>query len=156
LNNSWRHLFGIQKVEAMHPETQSSLSLDMFLKTPPNFAIKKKHFITHIEDHTSEHFQELKKKNVLMEPYDRNKHKDLIDVEYPQMEPDMVLDARKTEFKDITIRLLDQKTGHAGSGKNKILSNISEKRYGTTLDQFFLEYKKTNQMTIQIVELLQE
>jgi hypothetical protein len=154
LNNSWRHLFSIQKIEAMYPETQAAISSNMFLKIPQNFTEKKKHFIKHIENHTSDHFLELKEKHVLIEPFDPTKHRNLHDVKYPQQEPDIVLDARNTEFNDTTIRFLDQKTNHPGTGKNKILSNISEKRYCTTLNLFLLEYQKVNKNTYEIVTLI--
>lgn len=138
------------KIRSYASETQAAVTSNMFLKAPKNFTTKKKHFIKYIEDHTSEHFVELKEKNVLIEPFDPIRQKNLIDVKYPQSEPDILLDARNTVFKDTVIRLLDQKTNHAGTGRNKILSNISEKRYCTTLNQFILEYQKVNKLTIKL------
>lgn len=140
----------------MYPETQSGISLNMFIKIPQNYSNKKKHFINHVEDHTSENFQELKANQVTIEPFDSNKHKNLSDVDYPQTEPDIVLDARQSPYKVKQILFLDQKTGHPGTGKNKILSHISIKRYCTTLNQFILEYQKTNKITLEILELIKD
>lgn len=131
INNSWTNM---QHIQASKPLRQGTPE-NMYVNYGQTFNHKKKHFIGVQEENTPSNFALLIREGVKIEPYDLSnlEHKP---VYFPQENPDIIFNFKNSQFKDKRIHALDQKTNNPGLGKSKILSEISEVRYKSTIDRF--------------------
>lgn len=145
INNSWTNM---QHIQASHPPKQKTPT-NMYRDYGQTFSYKKEHFIGIQEENAPSNFAPLIKKGVKVEPYDfKNlEHKP---VYFPQENPDIIFNFKDSQFKDKRIHALDQKTNNPGLGKNKILSEISEVRYESTITrvqkEFLINFPPNNEI----------
>ena len=128
VNNSWRNMQHIQKAGGIPDRTPPN----MYLSYKQTFPFKKTHFIGVQEENLPSNFTHIINEQVRVEPY-KPYHQP---VYLPQPNPDIIFDFRPGTFNDKRIHALDQKTNDPGLGKSKILSDITNQRFETTLLRF--------------------
>lgn len=152
INNSWNHF---KNLESLHAK-KSFLETTQHIYKPFNitFEYKRTDLIGQHEENIPSSFVPLINKGVIIEPYNNKIHDQYLTYK-PQSCPDVIFNFRDSIFSEKRILALDQKTtNNPGIGNNKLLSQISEQRYFTTLDYLANELRRKGLITATISEAL--
>lgn len=148
LNNSWGNLNHIQAARVY-----TEIPLNMYKPSKQTFKPLQKTFIGLQEANIPSNFGPISEKGVIVEPYDKN-NRGHMPVFKPQENPDTIFNFKYSTFKEKRIHSSDQKTNNPGLGNNKILSEISQPRYNSTIDRFEKHLQLIHVLTDDIREAL--
>lgn len=154
LNNGWSNLNHIQAA-AKKMQVSSNPVANLYKPFNQTFTYKKTEFIGIQEENIPSNFVPLIEKGVCIEPYDKNNISH-IPVYKPQAEPDIVYIFAKSQFIEKRTHVYDQKTNNPGLGNNKLLSEITPKRFSTTIDRLRKEISKETHMTEAMYNALEQ
>jgi hypothetical protein len=144
VNSCWKHVLNLQVVDK---NTKLTTPQPLYLPFGASYPFKEKNtFIKIQEENTPTHFIEWLKRGVIVEPYDETNPTHITEFK-SQSRPDLFVNFNGSEFTDQRCHTLDQKTGNPGLGKHKLLSEITVKRYETTINNFEKDMKVRSYFT---------